>query len=291
MLDRVIEYRPDERLLVEADLDPEADPFLVQHRYKGRPLMPLVASLETMAEVATMLAGPGGHLAAIRDIEIHNGFRFPTSALQVGRATAKRQGDVIQCQWTSDLHNRAGKLLLKNRPYLSCTAEISAQPAKPVFATLQPPEGSFNPIPYPPTEDVLMYHGNNLRALQDISLGSDESWGHLIAPNQADLGGRRQGSRWLASMALLDGCYYATAVALWFYEHGVVSVPARMDRLTFGREPKPGEQCLVHVQSRGRKENLAISDFTLYGEDNQMLLQVVGHTMTIISEGASHATG
>lgn len=291
MLDRLVQHIPGKQLTVEVDLNPLEDPFLAQHRYKQRPLMPLVATLETLAESAAFLAGPSKQVTSLRNIEILNGFRFPTDTRQVGRAHAVQRNRTIECRWTSDLHNRAGKLLLKDRPYLECTVEISEQPLM-LTASVPSPRGTFHPIPYPQGENVVIYHGDDLRTLQDIAMEGAESWGRLIAPDPADLGGKRQGNRWLVSMSLLDGCFYAAGVALWFQEQGAVSVPARMEQLRLGRRlPKPGERCLVHVVNRGREENLATFDFTLFGEDNQILLQAVGHTMMIVAEGAGHVTG
>ena len=92
-------------------------------------------------------------------------------------------------------------------------------------------------------------------------------------------------------MSLLDGCFYASGVTLWFNENGAVSVPSRMERLTLGRQPKLGEACTVYVTNRGREDNFATYDFTLFGEDGAILLRVDGHTMVIVLEGAPNVTG
>lgn len=290
MLDRVTERNAGRSLVAEVDLNPQIDAFLAQHRYKGRPLMPLVATLETMVESAALLVGDPRKVRTVRDIEILNGLRFPTDDVQIGRVHAERHGGEVRCRWTSDLYNRAGNLLLKDRPNLECVVEVDEQPRQ-LSAALPASRGSFNPIPYPRNDSAVIYHGAALRTLQDIAIDGDESWGRLIAPNPRELGGDRRGDQWLASMSLLDGCFYASGVTLWFHEQGAVSVPSKVHRLALGRQPRPGEHCTVYVQSRGREDNLATYDFTLFGDDGTVILSVQGHSMVIVSEGAPNAAG
>eukprot|EP00913_Durusdinium_trenchii_P008917 g8383.t1 len=272
MLDRLIEHTPGVQLKAEVHLDPQSDPFLAQHRFKGRPLMPLVATLETMTQAAQLLAGSELTVTAVRDVEILNGLRFPTDEVQNAKVHAEFQGNEIICRWTCDLRNRSGKLLLKDRLYLQCVVEVSKKPPM-LRASLPQARGTFNAIPYPETDDAVIYHGASLRTLQDVAIDGDDSWGHLIAPDPRELGGDRAGKSWIASMSLFDGCFYASGVTLWFNEQGAVSVPSHLGRVALGRQPRPGERCTVYVQNCGRDGNLATYDFSLFGDDGAILLQ------------------
>ncbi|MEX2285519.1 MAG: C45 family autoproteolytic acyltransferase/hydrolase [Planctomycetaceae bacterium] len=281
MIDAVVESAPGESLTAEVHLDPTADLFLLQHRYKGAPMMPVVMTLEAMAEAASLAAG-GKHVAGLKNIEIVNGLRFLSNAVQAARIRAAVSGHEVTCDFTCDFHNRTGKLVLKDKPYLRCTVETAYQPA-PLQVESHGTPREWVDCWYP-EEDVVIWHGPEFRCLRQIAVEEDRGWGRLVAPEIGNLGGSRTGEGWKIPTALLDSCFFACGVYLWFRCSGVVAIPAGIDRIRLGRQPRSDENCIVEIGYRGREGDQGIFDFTIFGEDHTAILQLEGYRNIIVSE-------
>ncbi len=282
MVDSIIEQEPGRRLISEVRLDPVHDIFLVQHRYKERPMMPVVMTLETILESAWLLAGEDSEIVGIKNIEILNGLRFHTDEMQAARVHAQAEGDMIQCDFTCDFYNRRGQLLLKDKPYLR--AQVETAPRRPALAVPPPPEPAGWTLCWYPESELVIYHGPVFRCLREFAVDEEDGWGKIVAPSPGEVGGRRQGSRWVMPSALLDACFFSCGVVLWWHLRGAVSIPDGIEAVRLGRAPAPGEVCLVHIKKRGRTGKLALFDFTVFGEDGSVILQVEGYRNVIVTE-------
>ncbi|MBW3541522.1 MAG: acyltransferase domain-containing protein [Planctomycetes bacterium] len=290
LLDAIIEHEPGRSLLAESRLDPVADVFLAQHRFKERPMLPVVATLEALAEAAAALAGDGRRVAALGEIEILNGLRFLTDEPQTARIRAAMQADGrIASEFTCDLRNRKGQVLLKDKPYLRANvslADSSAASTRSIFPRRMPE--SWTTCWYP-EEDVVIWHDEPFRCLREIAVEGDEAWGRLLAPDPGDLAGRRGERGWIMPSALLDACFFACGIVLWWKHRGVVAIPDGIEAVRLGRTPRSGEACLVHITDRGRQENRALYDFAVFGEDGTCLFEVDGYRNVIVAEAPVHA--
>ncbi len=282
VLDSVFEHDPGNRLVAELNLDPVGDVFLAQHRYKERPMMPVVMTLEALAEAAWLLAGEDTKVVGLKNIQIVNGLRFHSDDPQTARIHAATNEGIIDCDFTCDFYNRKGQLLLKDKPYLRSQVEI-AKEYKTLTAPM-PPEPSGWTLCWYPESELVIYHGPPFRCLREFAVEGDEGWGRIVAPLASELGGRRDGSRWVIPAALLDACFFSCGVVLWWHLRGVVAIPDGIESIRLGRNPEPGEVCLVHITSRGRDGKLALFDFTVFGEDGSVVLQVEGYRNVIVAE-------
>jgi NAD(P)-dependent dehydrogenase (short-subunit alcohol dehydrogenase family) len=281
VVDAVLECEPS-KLVAELHLDPVQDVFLTQHRYKERPMMPVVVTLEAMAEAAWLLGGEDAQVVGLKNIEILNGLRFHSDEMQTARIHAAAKEDATHCDFTCDFYNRKGQLLLKDKPYLKADVEL-AKESRPLSAEM-PPEPSGWTLCWYPESELVIYHGPVFRCLREFAVEGDEGWGKIVAPPASDLGGKRQGGRWVLPAALLDACFFSCGVVLWWHLRGVVAIPDGIGAVKLGRSPKPGEVCLVHITSRGREGKLALFDFTVFGEDGGVVLQVEGYRNVIVAE-------
>ena len=75
MVDRIRRFGVHDGLVVDVTLDPERQPFLMDHRIDGTAVLPGVMGLEAMAEVAR-LAFPDRAVAAIEDVDFLAPFKF-----------------------------------------------------------------------------------------------------------------------------------------------------------------------------------------------------------------------
>jgi len=84
-------------LTVEAELDPEAQPFLYDHKINGTPVLPGVMGIEALAEVATLMF-PDRHLGAIEDVQFLVPFKFYRSKprkVMLRASFSMEGGDII----------------------------------------------------------------------------------------------------------------------------------------------------------------------------------------------------
>jgi hypothetical protein len=89
--------------------------------------------------------------------------------------------------------------------------------------------------------------------------------------------------------ALLDACFFACGIVLWWKHRGVVAIPDGIERIDFGRLPRAGEKCLVHIQDHGRTGDRALFDFAVFAADGAPLFQVEGYRNVIVAEAPAHA--
>jgi hypothetical protein len=288
LIDAIVESDFGQRLVAESYLDPTAEVFLVQHRFKGRPLMPLAVMVEALAEAAAMLVGPSRLVTGLRNVEIQSGLRFTNDDLQTVRVTAIARGNEIECQLTCDVKNRKGDVLLKDKPHLrglvdvapAGTASVELQP----FVVAEPPADprKWDRCFY--TENIVIYHGPVFRCLRAIGIEGEYAWGNVVALPMPELAGKRNAEGWLLNPSLLDACLYSCGSVLWLKNRGIIAVPDGFEQLRLGRFPRPGEKCLVTMLDRGRSGDRAFYDFSLTGDDGAAILEVLGYRNQIVAE-------
>ncbi len=284
MIDAVVEQVPGQRLSCEVHLDPVNDLFLVQHRFKGAPMMPVVMTMEALVEAALLADGGHRQVAGLRNIQIKNGLRFLTENVHPARIYATVSGNHVAADFTCDSFSRSGKLLQKDKPYLSAVVELCDQL----------PELNLEPMTMPtewtdcwyPEEDIVIWHGPEFRCLKQVAGDGaiNTGWGRLVAPDVTRIGSPRQGTGWIMPSAVLDSCFFACGIYLWVCCGGVVAIPAGIDAIRLGRHPHPQENCIVQMKYRGREGDQGIFDFAIYGEDGTGVLALEGYRNIIVAE-------
>ena len=166
--------RGEREAIGDVPLDPMADAFLLEHRLRGKPLLPVVVGLEALAEIAA-LAG-NGNVTGFRNVQMVDGLLFHSdrAVMAQARATAGDDG-TLACELTCDFRNRNGGLIQKNRPYLRATAELTA--AASLGSQLPPAPTTWTDFSYP--EDAPVYHGAVFRGVNGVSLDGAGGWGRI----------------------------------------------------------------------------------------------------------------
>jgi hypothetical protein len=288
LVDAIVESEFGRRLVAESYLDPAAEVFLVQHRFKDRPLMPLAVMVEALAEAASMLVGPSQRVVGVRNVEIQSGLRFANDGLQTVRVTAVAHGNEIECQLTCDVKNRKGDVLLKDKPHLRGIVDVA--PAGTTSVELQPfvvAEPPADPQKWDRcfyTENIVIYHGPVFRCLRAIAIEREHAWGNVAALPMPEFAGQRNALGWLLNPSLLDACLYSCGSVLWLKNRGIIAVPDGFEQLRLGRFPRPGEKCLVTMLDRGRSGDRTFYDFAATGEDGAAILEVLGYRNQIVAE-------
>jgi len=269
----------------DARLDPLADPFLTQHRLRGKPLLPVVVGMEIFAEVAR--AASGQSVVALDNVQMLDGLLFHAGRPVTAQTQAVRQPTgVYACVLTNDFLNRSGGLIQKARPYLKAEVRVGdGSVPVPVVETFASAPAVFTDVSYP--EDAAIWHGAPFRCLTGVQCDRDGGWGRLVSLPLADLTGREPTADWTVPSCVLDAALFACGVHLYLHGHGAVSLPKAIDHLQFGRAARDGEQCLVHFACRELTVDSACYDFTLMGDDGQLIAAAQGYRKVILTRGAT----
>ena len=285
MIDSVVESVSGERLTAEIRLDPISDVFIAQHQFKQTPFMPLAATLEAIVEAGRLAGGGGGPVVSVTQVELPNGLGFVNGQPQIARIYCTIAGDRVSCDLTADFYNTKGKLLKKDRPWAHGTVELHV-PCPKFAGDLQLPT-SWTDWNYQAKEEVW-YHGPVYRCLKQIAIDGQTVWGRVIAPPLADFAGQRGADGWCVPSSVLDGCFYTCALSVWSRQGGVMSIPAGIDRMTFGRLPRDGEELIVYATDQGMAGRTASFDFTVLGDDRSVVLAAEGYRLTVLGKVPIH---
>ncbi len=281
LLDRLCEHELGRALAAEVRFDPRIDPFLVEHRLGGKPILPFVIAIECLAEAAR--AVDGREVVGLQNIEIHNALSFKDELPKTVQVAARVQVDgLVGCQLTSEFRDREGRLVDAARMHVAAAVELAAHAAAiDVQPAGQPPLG-WHPMAYP--DDAPIFHGPRLRCLKQVGFQYDGGFGQIVAPAMDELGGPRKG-RWIVPAAMLDACMVACGTFAYCMFAKRIEIPAGIDRLRLGRQPRDGEACVMRMFFRGQSGRIARYDFSLFGDDGQCLLAVDGYRAVGLTEG------
>jgi NAD(P)-dependent dehydrogenase (short-subunit alcohol dehydrogenase family) len=259
--------------VAQVTFDPGRDPFLVEHRLKQKPFLPGVIGLETALEAAALWR-PGEQIAEVCDVEIINGLMFRTDEPITTQVRLATNGNAVESQLVSELRNRAGQVIDPNRLHVRATVRFgNPSPLEP--STPGTPPLGMHPFVYP--DDGLLYHGAPLRCLRNYTFQYDGGWGEIVAPPPAELAGPRPDTGWVLPTAVLDACIVCCGSFVFLQFGGQLEVPHGFEQIRWSRQPRPGEVCIARFYFRSREARHSRFDFTLYGDDDAPILQVVGY--------------
>ena len=264
--------------------DPESDPFLTGHRLRGKPFLPGVIGLETLAEAAAAW-NPQRCVTGLRNVEITQGMLFHGSTPITARVLIRAHQLGADCLLATELRDRKGRLIQSQRKHVHGIVEFADSPI--VLAADPPDQPPLGWFPYQYPDDGLIWHSEPFRCLKECSYQDDGGWGKIAAPAAAELAGTRSAEGWLLPAAMLDACLVFCGSYAYLQFDGSFEVPGGFDRLQMARWPKQGESCIVRMYFRGRQPDGSRFDFTLFDADNRALLSVEGYRTLRLVEGTS----
>jgi len=282
LVDAILEHEPGRRIVTECRLDPMAEPFLLEHRFRGRPLLPFVIALEMLAEAAAMLE-PGRVVAGFDAVEIVSGLKFVHDQPLPVRVRVRREGDCVWAELVSDFVNRQGRVLTADRVHVRGRVVFagSAEPALPA-GRIDPPDGWWD-VGYPEAREEIIYHGPIFRRITGARLIAGLGWMQMTAEPPDPLAGPRGAAGWILAPAILDACFFGCGLHVWLETQGVVAIPNGVKRLRVGRLPSPGEICVERVTRVSRSEDRAVFDFVLAGADGRVILAAEGFEAAVLA--------
>ncbi len=265
------------RCSADIRLDPVADVFLRDHRYRGVPLLPAVAGLEALLEGSALLVRPVA--TVLQDVEIRNGLSFHDHSPKMVRIDVERNADIVDCRLVSEFRGRKGNLVDPKRILIS--GQVKRDAAPPAALIPEKFAGKMLPIQYPKSGPLI--HAASFQCLKALALEGERGFGAIVAQRPEVLGGARRGE-WLIPVAELDACLVACGGYV-LQKLGALSLPRKFDCLRFFRRPMDGERCEVQFRERGRENELVLFDFVLTGADGDAILQAEGFGIAIVGQG------
>ncbi|MFO7768765.1 MAG: SDR family NAD(P)-dependent oxidoreductase, partial [bacterium] len=217
-------------LTVEADLDPEEQPFLDDHRIDGTPVLPGVMGIEAMTEAACLLY-PGMEVEAVEDVEFQAPFKFYRGEPRTVRVRVRFGADgervIAHCVLE-------GSRTLHGREEPEVTTHFTS---RVVLAPERPESGGYHDVPPEGektvgTKDIyrVYFHGPAYRVLADCWRQGDEIVGRFadgLGPSH-----RPEGEKTVAAPRLVELCFQTAGLGE-MADEGRMGLPSRIDRLEF----------------------------------------------------------
>ncbi len=268
-----------------ATVNPVKDPFLAEHLLDSKPLLPFVVASEMIYEAAASTLNSSQ--IVLREVQAHGAVRFfsegiqeltlATSAGTVGRASIELRSDFV---------SRKGVVVDRDRLNFSAKAGVVETSTNSLRGSVQLPiDGnvSWQSVHYPPA-DAEFYVGWPLQKLRKVALTSEGLLGKISAPALIELAGvTRSTQGWRVPSAALDACLFAVGILAWQRIAPGSALPVRMGQLQLGRLPRPGESLTIHAVMKASSEGVASFDFSLYGVDGALILDVADYEVAWLS--------
>ena len=268
---------------VHAVFDPTKEPFLVGHRFRDRPLLPFVISLEMLAEAACLCEG-SGRFYGFDNVEIVSGLKFVHDQLQAVRVSVTNRSGELNAEVLSDFRNRQGVVLQRDRLHVKgqvvCSDDQHIKSGV-VYDEDQPTH--WSDIDYPAEREEVIYHGPLFRRLTGARKIDGIGWMRIVAGQVSEVSGERNHQGWVLSPAVLDACFFGCGLLEWIDEQNVVAIPNGIRRLRFLKQPLPGEVCVQRIVKTGRVGDKATFDFMLMDSKGEIILSAEGFEALVLA--------
>jgi acyl transferase domain-containing protein/NAD(P)-dependent dehydrogenase (short-subunit alcohol dehydrogenase family)/acyl carrier protein/3-hydroxymyristoyl/3-hydroxydecanoyl-(acyl carrier protein) dehydratase len=301
LLDTIDAVQEGQSLSATAVFDPTVDPFLLEHRHLGVPILPAVVGLECLAEAAQLLANDHRVVVGVRNLTVHHGLRFHTDVPQRVRITVQAapdgSSDRCHAELLADFCDRQGRLVEARRRQMDAIIDLGDRlPALEPVALGELPShwtahhyvADWRTMKYP--DDARVYHGYPFRALRDFALVEDGLWARLVVPAAGEIAGDRPHAGWLLPSATLDAGLLAADLLVWNKWH-IADLPHAFERIRWSRPLRAGESLTLRVWLRGRDERSIRTDFVMVDADGQVVLRVDGYEMVEVRSGTGSTPG
>ena len=267
---------------VHAIFDPTKEPFLVGHRFRDRPLLPFVISLEMLAEAACLCEG-SGRFYGFDNVEIVSGLKFVHDQLQPVRVSVRKRAGELNAELLSDFRNRQGVVLQRDRLHVKGQIVCSDdQQMNNCMVCDEDQPTHWSDIEYPAEREEVIYHGSLFRRLTGARKIDGIGWMRIVAGQVSEVAGERNHRGWLLSAAVLDACFFGCGLLEWIDEQNVVAIPNGIRRLRFLKQPLPGEVCVQRIVKTGRVGDKATFDFMLMDFKGEIFLSAEGFEALVL---------
>ncbi|MEY4180675.1 MAG: Phthiocerol/phenolphthiocerol synthesis polyketide synthase type PpsA, partial [Planctomycetota bacterium] len=277
MIDSVVSIG-DQQVNARCVLQPVTDVFLRDHLVHDKPFLPAVASLEILAEAASLIA-PGWVFAGFRNLEFLQGQPFASESPVTVEAAVRRTDRGWECELIGPgvMGGESRAVLVRG------IAEFLPTATEPPLLPVDNPNYRWNPFSYTDRGYGPVYHGNSLRTLSELAMQRDGGRARLTARDPLELASARGGRQWLTPSALLDGCFVTCGSYAFVMLEGRYGLPRGMERLRVFRLPADGEACRLRFTLREQNANDSWYDFHLVDSSGRCLAMAENHQVASLT--------
>ena len=261
-------------LVVRAEVDPTAQPFLDHHRIDGTPVLPGVMGMEAFAEVARLLA-PDLHVVAVEDVDFRAPLKFYRDEPRTLTVTALLHPDgddlVAECRLEAE-RVLPGAETPQRTVHFTGRVRLSAQAAEPETTTV--PDGEHDETLAP--EDVyrLYFHGPSYQVVAEGWRQDGAAAGRMADDLPAD---REPATEPVViGPRLAELCFQVAG--LWEAGHeGRLALPAHVDRLQVLDEATVRQGVADAVATARPAGDPGVFDCEVVGPEGQLVLRLQGY--------------
>ena len=234
-------------------------PWLEDHRFDGRILVPLAVSLDYAAAAATRL-GMGPRLA-LSDVVISEAFSVPEAGAITLEITALRSHEAVEIGISS-----LGRA--ERQPALRMRATTASDP---LTVLVTPLDGKAPELQVSEFYHCLNFHGPRFRVLTSVlEVGPAHAVGQIRVPGNPDA--PRGGA---LEILALDGMMQLCAYWAWV-NLGVTGLPVAADEIRVLARPQAGAELCVVGLLRATADGSLTGDLDLLDTQRRPMMQVRG---------------
>jgi hypothetical protein len=253
-----------EGLEIETVLDPQAQPFLFDHRVNGTPLLPGVMGTELFAQLAAGVS-PGYRVAAVSNEQFDNPFKFYRMEPQTLHWTITirpmADGDLVAHGVLKSVRQLAREdLPIQEKVHFTADVYLTRRPLDQPTVSFEAPEIGEMPIAADEIYQTF-FHGPAYQVLERVQVDSKGAIGLLPSSLPPDT--EPPGASCLMAPRLIELCFQTAGV--WqVKKNGAQSLPTAVGSVKVYR-PLPDDQerrlyALVEVLEGGDGFNAQVVD-------------------------------
>ncbi len=267
-------------VVCEVIVDPIRDPFLAQHRFRGRPLMPLVGIAELMAQSAVSKGLVDNRFGvAIESLVVENGLKFVDDSPKSLFIKLVPTGKSIQATLYYSFADSRGRIVAPERVVATASLHSLLSPAKPQPVPFLP-TAPWHVVGYPGEESVI-YHGPAFRCLQKTQYFENGMIGGFEAQRPSALGGDRVGE-WLTPMGVIDSALFACGILAWTRDSSTVAIPSGIDGIRIYSQSSAGHAYLGIFTIDQLTANEGRFSGMVQSQDGEVLFEMTSYRATLV---------
>jgi len=270
----------DRSVVCEVVVDPIRDPFLAEHRFRGRPLMPLVAIAEVITQVGIQVGILNSRLGVtLEDLLIVNGLKFFDDRQKSLFVRLEAFGERTKATVYYSFANSQGRVIDSERIVATgWMREIATLPSPQRIPFI--PLAPWHPVDYPGEESVI-YHGSPFRCIKKTQFFENGIIASFATQGTEALGGKRPG-KWMTPMGVIDSALFACGVLAWTRDPSLVSIPAGVESISIFGQAEPGCAYQGIFSLDKMTANDAYFSGTILRDSGEVLLQIKGYRASLI---------
>jgi acyl transferase domain-containing protein/NAD(P)-dependent dehydrogenase (short-subunit alcohol dehydrogenase family) len=268
----VIEY--------QIGLVPKDDPFLSQHLFRGRPLLPIVAIAEMFLQVAAECElVPSGTTISVDQLQIVNGLKFLDDEPKNVRVQIRKMDVGFDAKLVYSFVDSKGKLMDDSRVIAKAVLNASAEPECGT-KVVSDVGAVWHGVEYPGSE-MIIHHGPAFRCLSEVQYIEGGMVARLHVKANEELGGAREGS-WISPMGIIDSSLFACGILAWIRDPSLAAIPLGVESMAIVGECKVGEQLFASIELKSFEKSKAIFDIDIRDQAGGCVALLRGFQATLV---------